>query len=252
MMSFADLIGRLPESAAGPLYLQFQQAVRRAIGSGLLAAGEALPSERELCEDFGISRITVRRAIGGLVDEGHLIRRHGAGTFVADPGAIRERVEKNFSKLSSFSEDMAARGYGASSTWLSRSKGSVTPDEALALALSPGSPVYRFRRLRLADGRPMAVEHSTIAGYCLPSLDAVTDSLYRALDDAGHRPTRALQRLRALAFPPEPCELLQVEPGHAGLMIERRGFLRDGRAAEFTLSYYRGDAYDFVAELGET
>jgi GntR family transcriptional regulator len=74
-------------------------------------------------------------------------------------------------------------------------------------------------------------------------------SLYEALDAAGHRPARALQRLRAVLFTAEQAGLLNVRPGDAGLLIERRGFLKDGRAVEFTQSYYRGDAYDFVAEL---
>ncbi|PMZ61526.1 GntR family transcriptional regulator, partial [Pseudomonas sp. FW306-2-11AA] len=88
--------------------------------------------------EYDISRITVRKAIGGLVEEGLLTRRRGAGTFVTG------RVEKSFSKLSSFSEDMAARGKTASSSWISRAAGTVDPDEAMSLGLSPGTPVYRF------------------------------------------------------------------------------------------------------------
>ena len=85
------------------------------------------------------------------MSEGLLTRRQGAGTFVA------ARVEKSFSGLSSFTQDMLARGSRPSSRWLSRSQGQVTPEEALSLALSPGTPVYRFHRLRLADERPLAV-----------------------------------------------------------------------------------------------
>jgi GntR family transcriptional regulator len=90
-----------------------------------------------------------------------------------------------------------------------------------------------------------------VPAYCLPSIDAVDHSLYAALERAGNRPTRALQRLRAVAFNSEQAELLHVAVGDAGLLIERRGFLRDGRASEFTQSYYRGDAYDLVAELND-
>jgi GntR family transcriptional regulator len=121
----------------------------------------------------------------------------------------------------------------------------------MSLGLSPGTPVYRFHRIRYADDQPMALEFSTIAGYCLPGISAVEDSLYTALDKAGSRPVRALQRLRAVPFGPEHAKMLGVSAGHPGLLIERRGFLKDGRAAEFTRSYYRGDAYDFVAELSD-
>lgn len=97
----------------------------------------------------------------------------------------------------------------------------------------------------------MALEFSTIAGFCLPGVGSVDDSLYTALERAGHRPARALQRLRAVPFGAEHARLLGVDAGAPGLLIERRAFLKDGRAVEFTRSYYRGDAYDFVAELSD-
>lgn len=244
-VAFTHQIGAFRAGNPAPLYLQLQQLIRDAIGQDVLAQGDAIPAERDLATDYNVSRITVRKAIGGLVEEGLLTRRRGAGTFVAG------RVEKSFSKLSSFSEDMAARGLTASSSWISRSAGQVNPEEAMALGLSPGAAVYRFNRIRYADDEAMALEFSTIAGYCLPSIEMVDDSLYTALENAGSRPVRALQRLRAVPFGGEHARMLGVDAGHAGLLIERRGFLRDGRAAEFTRSYYRGDAYDFVAELAD-
>jgi GntR family transcriptional regulator len=250
MAVLLPLLGPLPQEAGTPLYARFQRLLRNGIQSGTLKAKQALPSERDLCDEYGISRITIRKAIAELVEEGWLIRIQGSGTFVSDGKTQRsERVEKNFSKLSSFSEDMRARGMQPSSRWLSRMEGTVTPNEGLALALSPGSRVYRYRRVRLADDRPMAIEYSTVPADCLPSIDAVTTSLYEALRQAGCEPVRALQRLRAAAFGAELTDELGVAAGHAGLLIERRAFLKDGRAVEFTLSHYRGDSYDFMAEL---
>lgn len=242
-MTFSDQIGRFWADNPAPLYLQLQQLIRNAIGKEVLTQGEALPAERDLSAEYAVSRITVRKAIAGLVEEGLLTRRHGAGTFVAG------RVEKTFSKLSSFTEDMISRGRSASSSWIDRSAGTVLPEEAMSLGLSPGAAVFRFNRIRYADDEPMAVEYSTIAGDCLSGVEAVGDSLYAALEQAGNRPVRALQRLRAVPFGPQQARCLGVDPGHAGLLIERRAFLRDGRSVEFTRSYYRGDAYDFVAEL---
>ncbi len=244
-MAFTHQIGAFRAGNPAPLYLQLQLLIRDAIAHNVLVEGDAIPAERDLATEYNISRITVRKAIGGLVEGGFLTRRRGAGTFVTG------RVEKNFAKLSSFSEDMAARGKTASSNWISRAAGTVDPEEAMSLGLSPGAPVYRFHRIRLADDQPMALEFSTIAGYCLPALEAVEESLYAALEKAGCRPARALQRLRAIPFGAEHARMLGVNAGHPGLLIERRGFLRDGRAAEFTRSYYRGDAYDFVAELSD-
>ena len=242
-MSFVEAIGPLDAQRPAPLYLQLQHAVREAIDRQALKPDEALPPERDLAHELSVSRITIRKAFDGLVAEGLLSRRQGAGTFVA------ARVEKNFSKLSSFTEDMIARGRVPHSAWLSRTEGLVTPEESLTLGLSPGAPVYRFNRIRFADGAPMALEYSTLAAFCMPSPDFVETSLYEALEKTGHRPVRALQRLRAVLFTDEQAELLGVAPRDAGLLIERRGFLKDGRAVEVTQSYYRGDAYDFVAEL---
>lgn len=243
-MSLVEAVGPLQKDDPTPLYLQLQKVLRDAIANQVVLIDEAIPTERDLAAEFDVSRITVRKAVDGLVSEGLLNRRRGAGTFV-----VGARVEKSFSKLSSFSEDMLSRGRKPSSSWVSRAAGAVTPEEALSLGLSPGSLVYRFHRIRYADEVSMAIEQSTIPGYCLPSAEVVEDSLYAALEKAGFRPARALQRLRAVAFNPEQAEALGIEPGQPGLFIERRGFLADGRAAEFTQSYYRGDAYDVVAEL---
>jgi GntR family transcriptional regulator len=243
MTKLAEELGSLDATGRGSLYRKLQDALRAAIDEGRLKPQEALPAERDLAVDFSVSRITVRKALDALVKEGRLVRRQGAGTFVAS------RVEKQFAKLSSFSEDMTMRGRTVRSEWLLRADGAVTPDESLMLGLSPGSSVYRFNRIRFADDMPMAIEHSAIPGFGLSSAEVVDTSLYAALETAGNRPIRALQRLRAVLFTAEQAALLGIEAGAPGLFIERRGFLDDGRAIEATRSWYRGDAYDFVAEL---
>ena len=242
-MELSRLIGGLDEQARGPLYQQLHRALRTAIEDRRLVSDSALPPERDIASDFGVSRITVRKALDALAEEGLVRRQHGAGTFVAS------RVEKSFSMLSSFSEDMESRGRTARSTWLRRSAGAVTPEEAMVLGRSPGSPVLRFHRIRYADDIAMAIEYSSIPSQYLASEKAVDGSLYAALEKTGSRPVRALQRLRAVLFTSEQAELLGIEPAAPGLLIERRGFLPDGQAVEFTRSFYRGDSYDFVAEL---
>ncbi|HZO21889.1 MAG TPA: GntR family transcriptional regulator [Steroidobacteraceae bacterium] len=242
-MNLLSTVGALDESSSLPLYQQLQRALRQAIERRVLGPDDALPAERDLATEFSVSRITVRKAIDGLVSEGLLVRRQGSGTFVT------ARVEKNFSKLTSFSEDMRARGRTPRSVWLQRSAGTVSPEEALTLRSSPGTPVFRFHRIRFANDSPMSLEYATVLASSLPSLEAVESSLYEALERAGNRPVRALQRLRAVLLTGDQAELLQAKERDAGLLVERLGFLQDGRAAEFTQSYYRGDTYDFVAEL---
>lgn len=241
-------LGPLDASTEEPKYRQVERLLREALASERLQPSDALPTERELAEGLGVSRITVRKAIGELVEEGLLHRRQGAGTFVAEKGG---RIEKSSSKITSFSQDMAARGLAVRSEWLGRTSGLVTPEEAIAMGLSPGAPVYRFHRIRYADDLPMALEQSTIDAACLAGPEVVEASLYAALDATGNRPVRALQRLRAVAIDEDRAHRLSLEPGAPGLLIERRGFNRQGRLIEITTSLYRGDAYDFVAELSE-
>ena len=243
MTTLSQILRPLDAKSSLPLYQQLQRALRDAIERRVLGPDDALPAERDLATELEVSRITVRKAVDGLVTEGLLVRRQGSGTFVC------ARVEKNFSKLTSFSEDMRARGRTPRSVWLRRSAGTVTPEESLTLRSSPGTPVYRFQRIRFADDAPMALEYATVLASCLPSLEAVESSLYEALEQTGNRPVRALQRLRAVLLTAEQAELLGAKERDAGLLVERLGFHKDGRAVEFSQSYYRGDIYDFVAEL---
>lgn len=230
-------------SAEPHAYARLRRAIQLSIKSAALVPGHALPSERELCRQLALSRVTVRKAIAGLVEDGVLIQRHGAGTFVA------ERIVKSFSKLTGFTEDLRARGLKPRVEFLERGAGEVTPEEAMALNLSPGARVIRLRRLRFAGDKPLALEQTVVPHAVLANPRAIKLSLYDALAAVGCRPSRALQRLRAVALDEEQARLLGLAAGSPALSIERRAFLDDGRVVEFTSSLYRGDAYDFVAEL---
>jgi GntR family transcriptional regulator len=224
-------------------YLRLRRAIRNVIQHRDIEPGQTLPSERDLSQVLGLSRVTVRKAISGLVEEGLLTQRHGAGTFVA------ERIIKPMSRLTSFTEDLRARGLHPRSEFFERSVGEVTPEESMALNLSPGVLVARLHRVRYAEDEPLAIERSVVPASVLPDPHEVHDSLYEALEKYNCRPVRALQRLRAVLLGARQARLLHVSAGSAGLHIERRGFLDDGRVVEFTTSWYRGDIYDFVAEL---
>ncbi len=224
-------------------YLRLRRAIRNVIEQRTIEPGQTLPSERDLAQILSLSRVTVRKAIAGLVEEGVLTQRHGAGTFVA------ERIIKPMSRLTSFTEDLRARGLNPRSEFFERDVGEVTPEESMALNLSPGVQVVRLHRVRYAGDEPLAIERTVVPASVLPDPMLVHDSLYEALETRGCRPRRALQRLRAVLLNPRHARLLHVPPNSAGLNIERRAFLDDGRVVEFTTSWYRGDIYDFVAEL---
>ena len=237
---------RLLAGGTGPLYVKLRRTVEDAVRTGMLKYGDALPPERDIAEYAAVSRVTVRKAIDDLVAEGVLVRRHGSGTFVSKPVS---KVEQRLSQLTSFTEDMARRGMKARSEWLHKGIHTPSPDEMMILGLGSGIKVSRLSRLRIADDQPLAIEHASVSGEFLPDPEVVTASLYAELERRQVRPTRAVQRISATNMKEADAALLGVAEGAAGLSIERISYLGSGRAVEFTRSLYRGDAYDFVAEL---
>ncbi|HEY0917579.1 GntR family transcriptional regulator [Devosia sp.] len=230
----------------GPLYLQLKRLIEQAVARGVLKSGDALPSERDLALKVAVSRVTVRKAVQQLVREGVLVQRHGSGTFVA-PQA--QRVEQSLSQLTSFAEDMARRGMDVRSVWLDRAVYDPSPEETVILGLSSGERVARVARLRISGDTPLAIERAALSAVVLPDPDAIGTSLYAHLGRSGNRPVRAIQRIRAANLGEADAGLLEVPVGAAGLSIERISYLGTGKVVEFTRSIYRGDTYDFVAEL---
>ena len=232
--------------AGGPRYVQLRRRLELGIETGVLPPNSSLPPEREIAEITRLSRVTVRKAIQELVHEGLIEQRQGSGSFIRKPMA---RMEQSLSHLMSFTEDMASRGFDTTSRWLERGLFWPTPDEVAALCLMEGEQVARICRLREADGRPMALERAALPLDILPNPLEVTTSLYLVLERLGHRPTSAIQKISAINLEAREADLLGVAEGSAILSIERTSFLKSGRVAELTRSLYRGDAYDFVAEL---
>lgn len=241
---FADF--RQSARSEAPLYLALKRRIEDAVQRGDIGPGDALPSERDIAAKADISRVTVRKAVQDLVRSGVLVQRHGSGTFVA-PRV--ERVEQSLSRLTSFTEDMARRGMTVRSQWLDRGIYPPSPDEMMVLGLSAKELVARVSRLRIADGTPLAIERASLSAEILPDPAAVGSSLYAALAATGRRPVRAVQRISAASLGEADARLLDVPAGAASLHIERISYLASGKVIEFTRSIYRGDAYDFVAEL---
>ncbi|MCC5962764.1 MAG: GntR family transcriptional regulator [Rhodobacteraceae bacterium] len=230
---------------ATPIYMRLAAILREKVRRGEFTVGAALPSERDMAETMAVSRVTVRKAIDLLMREGVLSRRQGSGTYVAP------RIEQPSSMLAGFTEDLRRRGLSAGSDWLEKSTDIASPDEVIAFGLPVNARVQRFRRIRTADGEPLALEHATVPETCLPDPAAVVSSLYAALDAIGRKPVTGLQRVTASLATEEEAQHLGVPTGAAVLRIERRGYLADGTMVELTRSAYRGDRYDFVSELRE-
>ena len=231
---------------AGPRYVQLRQRLSDGVSKGILPPGSPLPPEREIASITDFSRVTVRKAIQSLAEDGTIVQRQGSGSFISSKP---EQIEQKLSRLTSFSEDMARRGKTSTSRWLERGLFMPSPDEMTSLGLAAEESVARIVRLRLADGEPIAIERASLPTDILPNPLAVETSLYEVLQRDGFRPVRALQKISAVNLSEADASLLAVAPGDAGLRIERTSYLDTGRVAEFTQSLYRGDAYNFVAEL---
>lgn len=230
--------------AATPAYLVIEQELRRLIAAA--QPGDPLPSDAELCQRFGVSRMTARQAVQRLAAEGLLYRVSGRGTFVA-----QERAHRRMNTLVSFTEEMAQRGFTARSLILESGVRVGTDDETLALQLPPASKVAVLRRLRIADDVPMAVEHVRLPAVCVSVLDEdlATGSLFAALERIGRVPTRAVGSLTATGAGAGDAELLDIAPGTA-LLVERRTILdQRGTPVEYTESRYVGERYRFEIEL---
>jgi len=228
-----------------PLYIQLANNLRQLILDGTLPSNDSLPSERKLTEITGASRVTIRKAIDRLVSEGLLLRKQGAGTYIAPP------IEQSGEELKSFTEDTLSRGETPTTIWLIRATALPTKEEAKHLHLSVKDQVVRLGRVRLSNGEPLAIEHSVIAATMLPNPEEVTNSSYQALTKNGFPPAKGTQKIQASLATPTEAGLLSIQEGDAILRIERNTFLTDGTPIEYTCSAYRGDKYVFVTELHE-
>jgi GntR family transcriptional regulator len=209
-----------------------------------LAVGDAIPSERLLCERFGVSRMTVRQAVDALVVDGLLEREQGRGTFVA-PTKMDIEV-----RLASFGEDMRRRGMEPSSKVLAAEEVAATPDIADALELLPGELVFSLHRVRYADSKPMAIEQTWVPSRLAPGLfdDGAPDSVYGELRRRGLEPDWGEDTVAAAEIDAKDAELLGVLAGKAVLRLARRTFAGE-IACAYSRSSYRADRYELWVPL---
>lgn len=213
-----------------------------------LRPGDALLGERQLEEQFGVSRITVRRAISDLVQDGALVRIKGKGTFVSH-GLVRSTLH-----LASFNEDMRAAGFEPSTRVITATTTEPPAAAAEHLGLAAGQVAYQVRRLRLANGAPVSVDESWLPPRLLPDLlsEDLTGSLYRVLSASGHPVQHVEQTVEAAAAPEETAALLDIESGAPVLLFRRRSFTGEadpGTPIEYSVSTYRSDRYQVSMRL---
>ncbi|MDM9622849.1 GntR family transcriptional regulator [Rhizobium sp. AC44/96] len=226
-----------------PLYKRLKLAIEKAIQTQTFQSGSVLPGERVIASSLSLSRVTVRKALSLLEEEGLLSRRHGFKT------EIGSRVEKSLATLTSFSEDIRARGQVPGCIWISRQITRASSTEMMALGIAGDANVVRIKRIRTANSLPIAVETSVVPVRFLPSPHLIDQSLYEALQARGFLPERAVQRMRSRPATADDATHLHCEAGAPLLVTERRCFLGDGQIVELCETRYKGDVFDFVFEL---
>jgi GntR family transcriptional regulator len=212
-----------------------------------LHVGDALPSERRLATELGVSRPTLRAVIDELVREGLLLRRHGSGTYVAEPKIALPLT------MTSFSEDMARRGMRPSSEVVSFECQSAGAKLGQRLQISPVDDVWVITRLRLADEETMAIEWLHAPRQLLPDLrreELATHPFYELLRvRRGIVIASGTQTIEPTVTSPEEAELLSVPVHSPAFLFERTTQSEQGEVVEFVRSVYRGDRYRLVTEL---
>jgi GntR family transcriptional regulator, nutrient-sensing system regulator len=212
-----------------------------------LPPGSPIPTERALATEFAVSRTTVRQALADLTAEGRLHRVQGKGTFAAKP-KLAQRLQ-----LSSYTEDIRAQGREPSSKLLEIEELTSEPELAKLLGIRSGAKILRMRRVRLADGEPMALEttHLPLSRFRgLRKHISAGGSLYAVLrDQFGVEMERAEETIETSLAGPQEAELLGADVGMPVLLLSRHSFGADGKPVEYVRSIYRGDRYKFTTTL---
>ena len=237
----------LDKASRVPLYLQLTQELVKKMNAGQYREYEKLPSERELCGMYELSRITVRQALQELEREGYIYKEHGKGTFVA-PKSYNQRLVK----LYSFTEEMKAMGKEPSTKVLSFQRLAVNERLAEKMGLDDQEDAYQVTRLRLADGEPLMYETSYLPARLFPNLTekALT---YRPMydvfaDDYQITVTKAVERFAATAVRAQEGAFLEMRENQPAMLIKRFAY-QNKQLLEYTVSVARGDKFDYTVEL---
>jgi len=231
-----------------PRYYQLKEILRERIRSGEWKPGDLIPSERELSEKYGISRMTARQAITDLVNEGLFYREQGKGTFVS-----QRKITQQLILLTGFTEDIRARGQRPGTKVLSAEMRPADEATAEKLHINPGTLIFRLQRLRLADGEPLAIELSQISFKGCERLleeDLEHNSLYRILETQyGILLMEADQELEAGLAGNEDAQLLKIPVGSPVLFTRRTTYTERNQPIEYARAVYCGNKYTFYTHM---
>lgn len=228
-----------------PLHFQIKEILQEMIENEELKPGDAVPTERELCEIQGVSRMTVNKAIMSLVNEGLLYREQGKGTFVAKP-----KENKEIAGLKSFSEVMQDKGLKTETRILFFQIKEATKRIKSVLNLSDdNNKVFEISRLRMSEGEPVAIETVWIPYNLCSDMDRQTiegKSLYETFKNKyKYFPNKAKQTIEPIILNEDECKLLNQNENALALMFRRTTYIKDEVPIEYTKAIYRSDIYKY-------
>ncbi len=229
-----------------PLYIQIREKILGKIKNKEIENGEKLDTEEELAREFGVSRMTVRQALADLVNEGLLLRKRGIGTFVVSP-----RMTRHYSQLKSLFEEAVEQGLHPSSRMISIEVIPSSVELAEKLKIDPGSDITRVKRLRLLDGKPVAIHVAHVPLSVYPRLSEVNlevESLYHLYEKNNMPVVYARQRIQARMADDEQADLLWLERNAPILYLESTTYTRGDTPIEWTQGYYASGA-PFAIEI---
>ena len=231
-----------------PRHEQISDHLRQQIDDGVYAEDDKLPSEKDLCESFDVSRVTVRRALQTLEHEGYIYRRQGLGSFVQARQATQGLV-----RLTDFAQDMAQAGLEASSEVTHHDSESPPPAVAARLGIDEDTTVVRLDRRRLGDGQPIAFDRTWMPLFyaqLLDDHDLSQETIYGILEREYEIPVlRGHYRITAANAEADTADALEVPADQALLLIERLSLTQGDKPVYFQRRYYRSDRVAYELEL---
>ncbi|GFH41752.1 GntR family transcriptional regulator [Lactococcus hodotermopsidis] len=229
------------------IYIKIHDELKHQVEMGIYEVGQRLPSERELAEEFGVSRMTLRQAVTSLVEEGILVRHVGSGTFVAS-----DRVREKMRGTTSFTDIIKNLGKTPTSKVLSYQKTAANEVECDKLQLKKGAQIIRMERIRYADDLPICYEVASIPYRLIADFAKhdITNHFYETLENAGKKIGRSEQVISAKIVNKEIATFLSVKTGAAILALTQISYFanNDETPFEYVLSQYVGERFEFYLE----
>lgn len=229
------------------LYLQVRDILVEQIESGKLAPGDPLPGERTLAEMYDVSRVTIRKCIGNMVEEGYLIRQRGKETVVAN-----RKMNHRLGALLGVAEELSETDHPVMIQVLHKGYEKITSDIRKHLNIGDNSQIYAFSRLLWKDSEPLVINFSYVPediGKLVETLDLSSDKVFAYLENCGYNVSYAEQVITAGVCNKKEAELLNYKVGAPALVIKRTTFLENGYPILYEKSIYRGDDYQYSIKL---